>query len=290
MQDEELDPEESESTDRNSKKGRLAGFSKKRRAQTESDDAENEVEDASVGGKGMKALKASKPKKEEFCDAHSENVSTGRCGVCKRAVCKECGADVSGWKQDGDGSPLRIKACPRCLEGIEDALEDQIPTVSTMMSGAAGGIVAALVGAGVWAGIMVAFNYEIGYLAIVVGLLVGAGVKVGAMKARGAYFQIVSCLCAVFSLVLAKYIWFVYIVNEFGAGLSLDDPDYGVEFSYFSFETVTAFLATTSEWLSGFDALWIVLAVLGAYKIAAAAKVEIKYPRGVRPLGAYDEA
>ena len=132
----------------------------------------------------------------------------------------------------------------------------------------AGGAAGALVGAIIWAVIVVATNYEIGYVAVLVGYLAGHGVKLGAGKGRGQTLQIAAAGMSVFGLVIAKYFILAHFVVS-----SPDSAELGL--GYFSPALFIVFLQNIGSSLSPFDLLWIAFALMTAWRIPAPSKIEV---------------
>jgi len=78
-------------------------------------------------------------------------------------------------------------------------LEQRLRSEENLVLGVAAGLVASLVGAGAWAGITVATGYQIGFMAIGVGIAVGWAVRVagkgvsGVFGAAGAALALLGC-------------------------------------------------------------------------------------------------
>jgi hypothetical protein len=126
-----------------------------------------------------------------------------------------------------------------------------------------GGAVGALLGAGVWTAISVFTNFEVGYVAVLVGFLAGRGVKLGAGSvagsAAGKGLQVAAAGFALFGLVAAKYFTFAHF---FAQSLAED----GVQAGPFHPEILAVFPHALPEMLSLFDLLWVALAMTTAWK------------------------
>ncbi len=77
------------------------------------------------------------------------------------------------------------------------------PARGNLVLGLLGGLVAAVVGAGIWAGVTVSTGYQIGWIAVGVGLLVGLAVR-GLGHGSSPAFGIIGALCALFGCVLGN--------------------------------------------------------------------------------------
>ena len=94
------------------------------------------------------------------------------------------------------------------------------------------------------------------------------GVKLGAGKGRGQTLQIAAAGMAVVGLVIAKYFILAHFVVS-----SPDSAELGL--GYFSPALFILFLQNIGSSLSPFDALWIVFALITAWRIPAPSKVEV---------------
>lgn len=95
------------------------------------------------------------------------------CALCSRTLTPEITCTVNGQV-----------VCTACAEQIQREVRQQIASGHTYLTAAIGGLLGALVGAAIWAAIVVLSNYEVGYVAVLVGFLTGVGVKLGARRAR----------------------------------------------------------------------------------------------------------
>jgi hypothetical protein len=122
------------------------------------------------------------------------------------------------------------------------------------------GVVAAIAGGVVWGLIVRWSDYEIGFAAWGIGFIVGTAVVFGARHRRGLPLQLIAVVLALAGIVLGKYLAFVWIgQDELGkAGLSLP---------VFSTDTMRLFWDLKSDIWSGWDLLWVGLAVVSAFRI-----------------------
>ncbi|MBA3818205.1 MAG: hypothetical protein H0X17_04890, partial [Deltaproteobacteria bacterium] len=96
-------------------------------------------------------------------------------------------------------------ACRGCTHQLLAELAEQQPAAKHYPLAFAGGLAGAIVGAAVWAGIAVVTDFEVGYVAILVGFLAGLGVRVAAGKKRSLGMQLMASVLAIVGLLLAKY-------------------------------------------------------------------------------------
>jgi hypothetical protein len=158
--------------------------------------------------------------------------------------------------------------CAECVARVRTELAVQEPGGVNLLFAAAGGLVGALVGAAVWAGVAIATNYEVGYVAVLVGFLAGLGVNIGARRQRGALLQYLAAGLAVVGLLAAKYMLFAYAMAKVAR-------EQGVDISYLDSRLVSVFPEALGEMVNGFDALFLILALLAAYRVPRAVQISI---------------
>lgn len=138
-------------------------------------------------------------------------------------------------------------------------------TVGSLLTAFLGGMVAAVLGGIIWGLIVITTNYEIGFVALGIGALSGYGVLYLARGKKGFALQILAAISSIFGIITGKYIAFHHFFTEMVA------LEYGEEvastISIFSIDTITLFTEELSYIVSGFDLLWILLAVATAWKI-----------------------
>jgi hypothetical protein len=182
------------------------------------------------------------------CDLCSATIRQGQERfVSGQRVCPECAADP---KNAAAAAALRP---PDAHAPDERAREVQAGVL---------GMLGALLGGAVWAVIVVLTDYEIGYLAVLVGFLAGLGVKLGAGDSHGIRLQWIAIAATIFGLIATKYFIFAHFFT------SAAETE-GVSLGYFSGVTLSAFPSMFGEMLSLFDALWVFLAASTAWRIPA---------------------
>lgn len=191
------------------------------------------------------------------CCDNADMESQGVCGLCEKIICGNC------WKKVNE-----ITVCGACKETILEELENEKAGVTSMPVAIVLGIVAAIVSGAIWAAVAIGTNHEIGYLAIGVGWLAGMGVFLGGGKKRGMQLQIVSVVCAVLGLFLAKYFMFAHAVKQYAA-------KEGADLGYFSANICQAFFENINEMVTGYDLLWVILALGAAWKVCAPIEVKV---------------
>ncbi|HVM16151.1 MAG TPA: hypothetical protein VM290_01030 [Gaiellaceae bacterium] len=122
------------------------------------------------------------------------------------------------------------------------------------------GVAAAVVGGIVW-GLIVRFSeYELGIIAWGVGLLAGMAVAFAARGARGPVLAAVAVASALLGILIGKYLSFAWVVQD------IAEED-GVSLGVFSGETFSLFRENLGTVFSGFDLLWVGLAVFTAWRL-----------------------
>jgi hypothetical protein len=161
---------------------------------------------------------------------------------------------------------------------LERLVERQRLHPPQLLLAALGGLLAAGLGGAAWAALTVATSSEFGFGALGIGLLGGFAVMLFAGMRRGRPLQILAVLSAVLGILLGKYGTVYWLVKE-----SLEKahgPEAVRELSPFSLDFASSFFAHASEWASGFDLLWIGLAIMAAWGIPRA-KLVLKKPAGL---------
>jgi hypothetical protein len=181
------------------------------------------------------------------------------CSSCQRLVPES--ATTVLYSHDGKHIAEQ-RVCASCVDAARTELAEQdLP--HGMVKPALAGLVGTLVAAAAWAGVAIAFDREIGYLAVLLGALTGLGVRWGARPSRSHRLQVLAAGLSVLGLFAAKYfIVAMVIANQF-------------DVSPFDSHIATYFFGNFGDFLSLYDLLWTVLAVGAAYKMPAPAAVHI---------------
>lgn len=153
---------------------------------------------------------------------------------------------------------------------IMKVAEEERFSIRSFIPGLIGGISAAIVGGILWQLVVLTTGYEIGFMAWGLGWMTGFGVVLFSRGKKGIPLQIVAVLTSIFGIVLGKYLIFVHylkevLIEKFGAEAVSN-------ISLTSKETIQAFSGSLGLMVDGFDILWIILAVVTAWKI----------PKGIR--------
>jgi hypothetical protein len=137
-------------------------------------------------------------------------------------------------------------------------------TEPSLPLGIIGGLLAAVVGGIVWAVIVVKSGYEVGFVAWGIGLAAGFTVILFA-RGKSVQLQVVAVLAAAMGILIGKYVTFVHALQ---VGFSKLMPGEPQRFGYFASESFRLFRTNLGDVFSGWDLIWIGLAVISAWRIA----------------------
>jgi hypothetical protein len=147
------------------------------------------------------------------------------------------------------------------------AVDEEFKT-SSLLPAMIGGGLAAVAGGLIWGLIAVTTGYEIGWIAWGVGVLAGAGVVMFAGGRKGLPLQLIAVTSAVLGILIGKYFTFYSALKEYAA------EEFGAEvvaqMSMLSPGVAQIFVESMGAMMSGFDALWVILAVGTAWGIPKA--------------------
>ncbi len=149
-------------------------------------------------------------------------------------------------------------------EAMKAAEEERI-TAASYAPALVGAVLASLIGGAIWGLIAIVTNHEIGYLAWGMGWLAGFAVVKLSRGKKGVPFQIIAVLSSLLGITLGKYITFVHflkaeVLKEYGA-------DAASQVTLLSLRIFSVFLDNITSMLNGYDALWVVLAIVTAWRI-----------------------
>ncbi len=136
-----------------------------------------------------------------------------------------------------------------------------------------GGLIAAVIGGAIWGGIAIWTGYEIVYVAWGVGLFCGFGVVMMSKGQRGMSLQIVAVISGILGILIGKY---MIVHNIVTTVVGEDQGAAAAEaISLFSMDMASFFVTNLGSVASGFDLLWIALAVFTAWSIPKASGLKI---------------
>jgi len=181
----------------------------------------------------------------------------------------KAGADKSAISQklvemgidNGDATDLVESIYAQVLKTFE---EEQF-TGSSFLTAIVGGGLAAVIGGVLWGLIVIATGYVIGFMAWGIGLLSGFAVVLFSKGKRGTPLQIIALLSSVLGIAIGKYVTFFHFFKE--AVLKKYGAEVASNVSIFSEEVINIFIDGIGSMVSGFDILWVILAVITAWRI-----------------------
>ncbi len=137
-----------------------------------------------------------------------------------------------------------------------------------------GGLLAAIIGGAVWGGIAIYTGYEVGYVALGVGFLCGMGVVLFTGGKKGMPLQVIAIVASVLGIVIGKYGTYHHDYQQWL--IEEGHPAATVEqYGLFSGNMMQVFAENLSGMMSGFDLLWVVIAVYVAWSIPKASGLKI---------------
>lgn len=143
-----------------------------------------------------------------------------------------------------------------------------------LVPGILGGLLAAVIGGAIWAGIAIWSGREIGYVAWGVGLLCGLGVVMFTQGQKALPLQIVAVVTSVLGIVIGKYGTAHYDYQQWlmeeGHGAAVE-----AQYGLFSGNMMQVFAENLPNMMSGYDLLWVGLAVFTAWSIPKASGLKI---------------
>jgi hypothetical protein len=131
-----------------------------------------------------------------------------------------------------------------------------------------GGGLAAVLGGGIWGFIVILTGYVIGYMAWGIGLLSGYAVVLFSRGAKGMPLQVIAVLSSVLGIAIGKYATFFHFAKK--AVAKQHGEAVAANVSFLSERLLQVFVHNIGSMLSGFDILWVFLAVITAWRIPKA--------------------
>lgn len=147
---------------------------------------------------------------------------------------------------------------------VKTAQQQQV-TTGSVVSGIFGGMLAAFIGGVAWGFIVKWTDYEIGFMAWGLGLLAGFMVVLFAKGKKGIPLQAAAVVSSVTGIAVGKYAIFMFMLRQ--AVLEKYGPESAAKVSALSDKVFAFFLKSLSSMLTGYDALWVILAVITAWRI-----------------------
>ena len=123
--------------------------------------------------------------------------STAPLGV---TACAACGEPITDAYYEGNGKIV----CPRCRDAVL-ASHAGGSGIARLLKATVFGIGAGIVGAAIWYGVRAGTGYEVGLIAILVGILVGGAIKAGSQGRGGIGYQLLAVVLTYLSIA-ANYV------------------------------------------------------------------------------------
>jgi hypothetical protein len=176
---------------------------------------------------------------------------------------------------DKDQAPQIVAAIDAA---VAEAAAQEEYGLGSLVGAVVGGLIAATIGGVVWGFIVVKTEREIGYVAWGIGLLCGFAVVLFAGRKKGLPFQFIAVLASILGILIGKYATFFMLLRQ---QLAEIEGEIIVPPSVFDPRAIVVFFQMLPELLSGFDILWVLLAVLSAWRIPRG--LGVKRPSHVAP-------
>lgn len=148
---------------------------------------------------------------------------------------------------------------------------------ATYAAAVAGGVLAAVAGGVIWGLLVIFTGYEIGYVAWGLGLVAGFAVALFARGEKGVPLQVIAVLAGLLGIVIGKYFTFFHFLKQ--AVASESGAEAASNITVFSMGVVQMFFKNISVMVSGYDLLWVLLAVATAWSIPKG-DIAFKWPAG----------
>jgi hypothetical protein len=186
---------------------------------------------------------------------------------------KSQGAVVRGLVLSGMTESEANQAVERVSSQMKQTAGEEEFSSGALVPAILGGLLAALIGGAIWGGIAIWTGSEIGYVALGVGFLCGTGVVLITGGKKGAPLQAIALVASLLGIAIGKYVNFFSVVKEITA--EERGAEAAATMSLFSVEMVQFFGDSIPAMASGYDALWVVLAVYMAWSIPKASGLKI---------------
>ncbi|OAB47953.1 hypothetical protein PBAT_03505 [Paenibacillus antarcticus] len=133
-----------------------------------------------------------------------------------------------------------------------------------------GSLIAAIIGGAIWATIAVLTDYELGLIAWGIGGLAGYAVVLFAKGQTTQIHQIIAVIASLIGILLGKYFLFSYIINDGFEGM-------------FNSDIITLFQENITEFFGGMDIVFVLFAVLTAWKLPRTMSKKMNQPSETQP-------
>ncbi len=165
------------------------------------------------------------------------------------------------------------QAVERIYFQLKKSVQEEEFSGEVLVPALLGGLIAAVVSGAIWGAIAIWTGYEVGYVAWGVGLLCGMGVVMMSQGKRGMPLQVIAVVASVLGIVIGKYMFFFDWVK--GGVVAEKGAEFAEGLSMFSMGMIQYFGEDLVAMASGFDLLWVGLAVYTAWSIPKASGLKI---------------
>ncbi len=172
---------------------------------------------------------------------------------------------VKNLVEAGTDQAAAQQAVEEIMINVEQVRQKEQFVSSCVVPAAISGDAAALVSGLVWGAIGIVTKYEIGYLAIGVGAAVGYAILFSTKGKKGLPLQAIGIASSILGILIGKYVMFYGLVREYA--LKEFGREAAASVAIWKPGTAAAFFEALPRMLSGFDALWVVLAVVTVWRI-----------------------
>lgn len=150
---------------------------------------------------------------------------------------------------------------------VAEAAAHEEYTMGSALGAIVGGLIAAIIGGVIWGFIVVKSEREIGYVAWGIGLLCGFAVVLLAGRKKGLPFQFIAVLSSLLGILIGKYATFYMLLTQELAEQAEEAGRAAPYVPVFEPAAIATFFRALPDMLSGFDILWVILAVVSAWSI-----------------------
>lgn len=128
-----------------------------------------------------------------------------------------------------------------------------------------GGFVAAITGGVLWGLLVIYTEHEYGMAALGLGFIAGAAVALFSRGVKGVSLQVIAVGASLLGIIIGKYFTFYHFLKQ--AIASESDVNAAANVNLFSIGLIQMFFKNISAMVSGYDILWVLLAVATAWSI-----------------------
>ncbi len=178
------------------------------------------------------------------------------------------GTIASELEKDGMGRDAAARTVQAVERVVAEASAAEEYAMSNLLGAIIGGLVAAAIGGALWGFIVIKTDHEIGVMAWGIGWLCGFAVLLLSGRRKGLPFQLTAVLASILGIAVGKYAAFYMVVKKLV--LEKHGAEIASKVTVLSPGAIVAFLHMLPKLISPFDLLWIVLAVMTAWRIPRA--------------------